>query len=116
MGNNADNARLVAAAVTKYIGTKETWPTTGGYGERVDLALINAPLTIQAKFGRQQKDGTFNGVRRAVERYRNAYSDLDGGWLKRLANQDEQHLIGLLNKGKLNGRRSNLDLSARLVG
>lgn len=25
MGNNADNARLVAAAVTKYIGTKETW-------------------------------------------------------------------------------------------
>lgn len=80
--------------------------TTGGYGERVDLALINAPLTIQAKFGRQRKDGTFNGVRGAVERYRNAYSDLDGGWLKRLANQDEQHLIGLLNKGKLNGRRS----------
>ncbi|WP_422933271.1 hypothetical protein [Sinomonas sp. P47F7] len=106
MGTNADNARLVAAAVTKYIGTKDKWPTSGGYGERVDLALINAPLTIQAKFGSQQKDGTFNGVRGAVERYRNAYRDLDSGWLEHLANQDEQHLIALTNKGKLNGQRS----------
>lgn len=100
------NGEAVAAAVTRYIGSQKTWPTTGGYEERVDLALINAVLTIQAQFGSQQKDGSFNGIRGAVERYRNANGGIDGGWMKTLASYEEAALIALTNRTKLNGRRA----------
>lgn len=100
------NGEAVATAVSMYIGSQETWATTGGYEERVDLALTNAVLTIQAQFGSQQKDGSFNGVRGAVERYRNANGGIDGGWMKTLASYEEASLIALTNRTKLNGRRS----------
>lgn len=100
------SAEAVATAVTRYIGTQETWPTSAGYGNRVDLALINAVLSIQARFGSPQKDGSFNGVRGAVERYRKATSQAGESWMRSLAAFDELALIALTNKTKLNGKRS----------
>lgn len=103
---NSDNARLVAAAVTKYIGTKESWPRSSGYGERIDLALINAVMSIQARFGRQLANGTFNGVRGGVERYRAAHPDLTGDWFQTLADQDEAILLEQLTKSRFKTGKS----------
>lgn len=102
----ADSASSVAAAVTKFIGTRSSWPKTGGYGERVDLALINAVMSIQARFGRQLPDGTFNGVRGAAERYRSVHSDLNEGWFQKLAAQDELTLLDLLTHSKFKGGKT----------
>ncbi|WP_138413293.1 hypothetical protein [Sinomonas gamaensis] len=100
MGNGADDARLVADAVTKYIGSKENWPRSSGYGERIDLALINAVMSIQARFGSQLPDGSFNGLRGAVERYRAAHADLTGDWFQSLAAQEESALLSVLTRSK----------------
>lgn len=106
MENPSEKAQQVAAAVRKYLGDKATWPTTSGYGERIDLALINAVMSIQARFGRQLPDGTFNGVRGAVGRYRATQPDLTGDWLQTLAGQDEQALVEILGRGQLRGGKS----------
>jgi hypothetical protein len=106
MENPSEKAQQVVAAVREYLGDRATWPTSSGYGERIDLALINAVMSIQARFGRKLPDGTFNGVRGAVERYRATQPDLTGDWLQTLAGQEEQALLEILGRGRLRGGKS----------
>jgi len=101
-----NDAQLVAKAVTTHIGDKDAWHRSSGYGERIDLALINAVLSMRARFGRQLPDGSFNGVRGAVERYRAVHPDVNTEWFETLAAQNEWDLIQLLGRAKFKGGKS----------
>ncbi|MGO4452533.1 hypothetical protein [Arthrobacter sp. RAF14] len=101
-----NDAQLVAEAVVTHIGDKDAWHRSSGYGKRIDLALINAVLSMRARFGRQLTDGSFNGVRGAVERYRAVHLNLTTDWFETLAAQNEADLVRLLGRAKLNGGKS----------
>ncbi|WP_144627447.1 HhH-GDP family DNA glycosylase [Arthrobacter woluwensis] len=101
-----NDARLVADAVLTHIGDKDSWHRSRGYSDRIDLALINAVLSMRARFGRQLPDGSFNGVRGAVERYRANHPDLTKDWFETLAAQDEVDLVSQLGRAKFKGGKS----------
>ncbi|MFF3036710.1 hypothetical protein [Arthrobacter citreus] len=79
---------------------RETWtPWPGGWPGQIEAALIDAVLSIGARYGSDA-----NGVRGAVKSYRAAVgSDLTDD-LARLANQDPGLLQEVLNDQKISGR------------
>lgn len=81
---------------------REKWkPWPGGRKNKIEAALIDAVLSIQANYGSEH-----NGVRGAVNRYANRH-DADGtdlNDLTRLAEIDESELQDLLNDQMISGR------------
>ncbi|MBW8172942.1 hypothetical protein K0651_07765 [Ornithinimicrobium sp. Arc0846-15] len=88
---------LVAAIDNELPQPLKEYP--GGWPDEIEAALIDAVLTIRAKYGQPH-----NGVRGAVARYR----DHVGVWsldsLSRLADYDQEELAGLLGAQRTSGR------------
>ncbi|MFJ2509347.1 hypothetical protein [Arthrobacter citreus] len=79
---------------------RETWtPWPGGWPNQIEAALIDAVLSIGARYGSDA-----NGVRGAVRRYRSAVGSERPDDLSRLANQDPEILQGILNDQRISGR------------
>ncbi|MCO4273821.1 hypothetical protein NG701_05150 [Pseudarthrobacter sp. HLT3-5] len=72
------------------------WP--GGYPDQVEAALIDAVLSIRARYGKAD-----TGVRAAVRRYKDAVGDQTPNSLSRLADFDEVKLAEVLQNHQLTG-------------
>lgn len=74
------------------------WP--GGYPDAIEIALLDAVLSIRASYGKGH-----NGVRGATKRYREKVGGGSLDDLTRLAAHDPEHLATILaNKQKASGR------------
>ncbi|MET4060148.1 hypothetical protein ABIB35_001693 [Arthrobacter sp. UYP6] len=98
MTTQTDLQRLVAFINTEL--PRDTWTAwPGGWPEQVEAALIDAVMSISAKYGSEG-----NGVRGAVTRYRTAVGSERPDDLARLANQDPAQLQTVLNDQMVSGR------------
>ena len=81
------------------------WP--GGYPDRLDLALVDAVMSIRFRYGRERRDGTWTGARGAVLRYEK-YSEhvARSEKMHYLATQDPVALEKVLNRQKVHGGKS----------
>jgi hypothetical protein len=76
------------------------WP--GGYPGRLDLALVDAVMSIRFRYGRERADGTWTGARGAVMRYQKHSEHIDGqDRMRHLASQDPVALEKILNRQKV---------------
>jgi hypothetical protein len=100
----SDLDRLLVAIAAIPTPWKE-WP--GGYPGRLDLALVDAVMSIRFRYGRERKDGSWTGARGAVLRYQ-AYSDhvAPAEKMKNLANQDPIALERILNRQKVHSGKT----------
>lgn len=79
---------------------RDTWtPWPGGWAGQIEAALIDAVLSISARYGSDT-----NGVRGAVARYRTAVGSERPDDLARLAHHDPEVLQGILNDQRISGR------------
>lgn len=80
---------------------RENWkPWPGGWKDKIEAALIDAVLSIQAQYGSEH-----NGVRGALKRYARLSADgTDLNDLSRLVDIDENELQDLLNDQVISGR------------
>ena len=79
---------------------RDSWkPWPGGWPDQVEVALIDAVLSIAAQYGTPE-----NGVRGAVSRYREAVGTDRPNDLTRLAAYDPAELQVILNDQKVSGR------------
>lgn len=79
---------------------RDTWtPWPGGWPDQIEAALIDAVLSIGAKYGSES-----NGVRGAVARYRREVGSDRPNNLAILAGQDAAKLQSVLNDQKVSGR------------
>ncbi|MBO0907781.1 hypothetical protein [Arthrobacter sunyaminii] len=79
---------------------RDSWtPWPGGWPDQIEAALIDAVLSISAKYGSET-----NGVRGAVARYRAEVDSDRPNDLARLSNQDPEQLQTVLNDQKVSGR------------
>lgn len=79
---------------------RESWtPWPGGWPDQIEAALIDAVLSISARYGSDT-----NGVRGAIGRYRTAVGSESPDDLARLANQDPETLQNILNDQRISGR------------
>lgn len=79
---------------------RDSWtPWPGGWPDQIEAALIDAVMSISAKYGSET-----NGVRGAVTSYRAAVGSERPNDLARLANQDPEQLQAVLNDQKISGR------------
>lgn len=72
------------------------WP--GGYPDQVEAALIDAVLSIRARYGKAD-----TGVRAAVSRYKDAVGDQTPNSLSRLAEFDAVKLAEVLHNHQMTG-------------
>ena len=72
------------------------WP--GGYPDQVEAALIDAVLSIRARYGKPD-----TGVRAAVGRYKDAVGDQAPNSLSRLADFDAVKLAEILHNHQMTG-------------
>lgn len=94
------DVELLQAMIAKELPREEwaVWP--GGRAGAIEAALIDAVLSIQAKYGSET-----NGVRGSVDRYVSAVSpDSPANDLRRLAALNAVELQGLLNDQMISGR------------
>lgn len=81
------------------------WP--GGYPERLDLALVDAVMSIRFRYGRERRDGTWTGARGAVLRYEKSSEHVTAAKkLEHLANQDPASLERILNRQKVHSGKT----------
>jgi hypothetical protein len=81
------------------------WP--GGYPDRLDLALVDAVMSIRFRYGRERKDGTWTGARGAVLRYaRHSEHVAPSEKIRHLATQDPVALEKVLNRQKVHGGKT----------
>ena len=79
---------------------RDTWtPWPGGWPDQIEAALIDAVLSISAKYGTAT-----NGVRGAVARYRIARGTDRPNDVVKLAEYDPEQLQTVLNNQKVSGR------------
>lgn len=91
-----DLERLLAGINSRLPKPFPEWP--GGYPNQVEAALIDAVLSIRARYG---KAGT--GVRAAVSRYKDAVGDQAPNSLSRLADFDAVKLAEVLHNRQKTG-------------
>jgi hypothetical protein len=72
------------------------WP--GGYPDQIEAALIDAVLSIRARYGKAN-----TGVRAAVSRYKDAVGDQTPNSLSRLADFDTVKLAEVLHNHQMTG-------------
>ncbi|WAH97522.1 hypothetical protein [Arthrobacter sp. MMS18-M83] len=75
------------------------WP--GGYPDQVEAALIDAVLSIRARYGKAD-----TGVRAAVSRYKDAVGDQAPNSLPRLADFDAVKLAKVLHNHQMTGNET----------
>lgn len=63
----ATDLDLLLVAISAIPTPWKKWP--GGYPDRLDLALVDAVMSIRFRYGRERRDGTWTGARGAVLRY-----------------------------------------------
>jgi hypothetical protein len=81
------------------------WP--GGYPDRLDLALIDAVMSIRFRYGRERQDGTWTGARGAVLRYAKYSEHIPTPEkVKHLATQDPVALERVLNRQKVHSGKT----------
>lgn len=75
------------------------WP--GGYPDRLDLALVDAVMSIRFRYGRE-RNGIWTGARGAVQRYQKFSEQVDAKEkVQHLASQDPVALEKILNRQKV---------------
>jgi hypothetical protein len=80
------------------------WP--GGYPDRLDLALVDAVMSIRFRYGRE-RNGSWTGARGAVLRYEKYSEQVTGPEkMKYLANQDAVALERVLNRQKVHSGKT----------
>lgn len=81
------------------------WP--GGYPTRLDLALIDAVMSIRFRYGRERRDGSWSGARGAVLRYqKHSEYVARGEKMRYLAGQDPVALEKILNRQKVHAGKT----------
>jgi hypothetical protein len=81
------------------------WP--GGYPDRLDLALVDAVMSIRFRYGRERRDGTWTGARGAVLRYEKYSERIPAAEkLKHLATQNPVALEKVLNRQKVHSGKT----------
>ena len=81
------------------------WP--GGYPDRLDLALVDAVMSIRFRYGRERRDGSWTGARGAVLRYQKHSEHITGAEkMSHLANQDPIALERILNRQKVHSGKT----------
>jgi hypothetical protein len=81
------------------------WP--GGYPDRLDLALVDAVMSIRFRYGRERRDGTWTGARGAVLRYqRHSETVAPSEKMRYLATQDPVALEKVLNRQKVHSGKT----------
>lgn len=81
------------------------WP--GGYPDRLDLALVDAVMSIRFRYGRERRDGSWTGARGAVLRYQKHSEHIDASEKMRyLSDQDPIALEGILNRQKVHSGKT----------
>ena len=79
---------------------RDSWtPWPGGWPDQIEAALIDAVLSISARYGSET-----NGVRGAVARYRASVGLDRPDDLAQLSSQDPEQLQTVLNDQKISGR------------
>lgn len=96
---------LLVVAIAAIPQPWKKWP--GGYPDRLDLALVDAVMSIRFRYGRERKDGTWTGARGAVLRYAK-YSEhvAPSEKLRHLAKQDPVVLEKVLNRQKVSAGKT----------
>lgn len=98
MTSQSDVQQLVHFIETEL--PRDTWtPWPGGWPDQIEAALIDAVLSISAKYGTAK-----NGVRGAVARYRAEVGCDRPNDLARLSDYDPEQLQVVLNNQKVSGR------------
>ncbi len=95
---------LVLAAVNTIPKPWTTWP--GGYPSRMDLALVDAVMSIRFRYGQERKDGTWTGARGAVKRYEEYTAHVTGDRVRHLAEQDPVALERVLLRQKVHAGKT----------
>ena len=96
--STADGTKI-AQAVLQHLGPQSAWiPWPGGYPDRPDLALVDAVMSIRARYGRAHSDGRTTGVVGAVARYREHAGEAGPDWIGQLARQDPHALEGIVGR------------------
>jgi hypothetical protein len=91
---------LLLVAIAAIPTPWKKWP--GGYPDRLDLALVDAVMSIRFRYGRERKDGTWTGARGAVLRYqRHSEHIAPSEKMLHLASQDPVALEMVLNHQKV---------------
>jgi hypothetical protein len=81
------------------------WP--GGYLDRLDLALVDAVMSIRFRYGRERKDGTWSGARGAVLRYQKHSEHVaPSEKMRHLATYDPIALEKILNRQKVHAGKT----------
>lgn len=80
------------------------WP--GGY-DRMDLALVDAVMSIRFRYGRERQDGSWTGARGAVLRYEEYSEHVDATErMRHLADQHPAALEKVLNRQKVHAGKT----------
>lgn len=96
----------IAASVLERLGSPDAWITwPGGYPHRPDLALVDAVMSIRARYGATLSDGRTTGVAGAVASYRRHAGEVGPDWIGHLARQDPRGLEGVVGRSVTGGRR-----------
>ncbi|TLM82669.1 hypothetical protein FDW83_11995 [Pseudarthrobacter sp. NamE2] len=103
-GHASDLDRLLVAIAAIPTPWKE-WP--GGYPNRLDLALIDAVMSIRFRYGRERSDGTWTGARGTVLRYQKHVEHVAPvAKMSHLASQDPVALEKVLNRQKVHAGKT----------
>lgn len=96
---------LLLVAITAIPKPWKKWP--GGYPDRLDLALVDAVMSIRFRYGRERRDGTWTGARGAVLRYEKYSEHVTAAKkMEHLANQDPLALERVLNRQKVHSGKT----------
>ncbi|MBT2534817.1 hypothetical protein [Arthrobacter sp. ISL-69] len=105
MSAAATDLDLLLLAIAAMPTPWKKWP--GGYPDRLDLALVDAVMSIRFRYGRERKDGSWTGARGAVLRYQKHSEDITGAEkMKHLANHDPVALERILNRQKVHSGKT----------
>lgn len=102
--NSADLKKLLlAVSIIPQPWTK--WP--GGYPERLDLAIVDAVMSIRFRYGREQANGMWTGARGAVLRYaKHSEHVAPEHRMRYLSEQDPVALEKILNRQKVHAGKT----------
>lgn len=95
---------LLLAAIAAIPTPWKKWP--GGYPDRLDLALVDAVMSIRFRYGKE-RNGVWTGARGAVQRYqRHTEQVAPRDKMRHLASQDPVALEKILNRQKVHAGKT----------
>lgn len=104
MSAAASDLDLLLIAIAAVPTPWKKWP--GGYPDRLDLALVDAVMSIRFRYGRE-RNGSWTGARGAVLRYQKHSEHVDASEKMRyLSDQDPVALERILNRQKVHAGKT----------